>query len=61
MFKDLVDFSGYEWLGTVTTVFFLLLFAGIVVRVFFLKKKYISEMGNLPLESDGNEIEEKEQ
>jgi hypothetical protein len=62
MFKSLVDFSGYEALGIITTVFFFLLFVGIIVRVMFLKKKYVKEMEHLPLEpDDGNAIEDKEQ
>ncbi|MFA6232872.1 MAG: hypothetical protein WC824_01620 [Bacteroidota bacterium] len=52
MFKTLVDFSGYETLGVVTTVFFFALFVAMIVRVLFLKKKFISKMENLPLQSD---------
>ncbi len=52
MFKTLVDFSGYESLGIAVTVFFFLLFVAMIVRVMLLKKKFISTMENLPLESD---------
>ncbi len=45
MFKNLVDFTGFETLGTVTTVFFFLLFVGVIVWVFFLKKKIRFENG----------------
>ncbi|MFZ1728829.1 MAG: hypothetical protein WBQ23_03105 [Bacteroidota bacterium] len=52
MFKTLVDFSGYETLGIVATVFFFALFVGMIVRVMLLKKKFINKMENLPLQSD---------
>jgi uncharacterized BrkB/YihY/UPF0761 family membrane protein len=52
MFKTLVDFSGYETLGVVVTVFFFALFVAMTVRVMLLKKQFISKMENLPLNSD---------
>ncbi len=62
MFKNLVDFTGFETLGTVTTVFFFLIFVGVIVWVFFLKEKYVSKMEQLPLESDeGTTTADKEQ
>jgi len=62
MFKNLVDFAEFETLGIATTVFFFLLFVAMLVWVFFLKKKYISDMENLPLESDqGTTTADKEQ
>ncbi|MDT8322600.1 MAG: hypothetical protein RRA94_00710 [Bacteroidota bacterium] len=62
MFKNLVDFTGFETLDVLTTVFFFLIFVGIVIWVFFLKKKYVSKMENLPLESDeGSTTADKEQ
>lgn len=62
MFKNLVDFTGFETLDVLATVFFFLLFVGIIVWVFFLKKKYVTKMENLPLESDdGTTTADKEQ
>ncbi|MBE0642467.1 MAG: hypothetical protein IH600_00125 [Bacteroidetes bacterium] len=52
MFKSLVDFSGYESLGTAVTVFFFVLFIAMIVWVLLLKKKYVKKMENLPLQSD---------
>lgn len=52
MFKNLVDFSGYETFAVATMVFFFAIFVGVLVRVFFLKKSYVSEMEHLPLQSD---------
>ncbi len=52
MFKSLVDFSQYESFGVLVTVFFFLLFIGMIVWVLLLKKKYIKKMENLPLQSD---------
>jgi cbb3-type cytochrome oxidase subunit 3 len=62
MFKNLVDFAAFETLGIATTVFFFLLFVAMLVWVFLLKKKYVSDMENLPLESDqGTTTADKEQ
>jgi cbb3-type cytochrome oxidase subunit 3 len=62
MFKNLVDFTGFETLAVVTMVFFMLIFVGVVIWAFFLKKKYVSRMENLPLESDeGTTTANKEQ
>ena len=62
MFKNLVDFADFETSAVIATVFFFLLFVGVLVWVFFLKKKYVSDMENLPLQSDdGTTTAHKEQ
>ncbi|MCB2204533.1 hypothetical protein KQI65_07280 [bacterium] len=62
MFKKLVDFTGFETLGVIALLFFFLLFLGIVLWTLFLKKKYVSKMENLPLESeDDTKTADKEQ
>lgn len=62
MFKNLVDFSGYETLGVVATVFFFVIFVAVIARVMLLNRKYIQNMENLPLESDdGTLTADKEQ
>ena len=53
MFRQLIDFSNYTELGVVSTVFFFLLFSGLVVGVLLMKKSYIDHMEELPL--DGND------
>ncbi len=61
MFTHLFDFSGYHQLGDIATIFFFLLFAGIVVRVFFLKKTFVTRMSNMPLDSpEADEINDGE-
>lgn len=52
MFKSLLDFSSYETLGTVATVFFFAIFVGMIVLVVRLKKSYVKQMESLPLQSD---------
>ncbi len=52
MFKSLVDFSWNAPLAAAATVFFFVLFIAVIVWTMFLKKKYIREMENLPLQSD---------
>ena len=52
MFKSLLDSSNYELLGGVATVFFFAIFVGMIVLVLRLKKSYIRQMENLPLEHD---------
>ncbi len=49
MFKNLVNFSAYETLGIATTVFFFVVFAGIVMWALFLRSSYTKEMEQLPL------------
>jgi hypothetical protein len=56
MFKSLVDFSGNETLAVVVMVFFFAIFVAVLVRVFFLKQRYITRMENLPLQSDDGTI-----
>jgi hypothetical protein len=53
MFKNLVNFTNFEVLGIATTVFFFVVFLVIVVRALFLRKSFIAEMENLPLQ-DGS-------
>lgn len=51
---DTIDGIGiYSIIATLT---FILVFVGMVVLVFLLKKKYIEEGRNLPLEDDDNDI-----
>lgn len=52
MFKSLLDFSSYETLGAVATVLFFVIFAGVIVLVFRMKKPYLTRMENLPLQND---------
>jgi cbb3-type cytochrome oxidase subunit 3 len=52
MFKSLLDFSSYEILGAVAMIFFLAIFIGMIILVLRLKKSYIKQMENLPLQSD---------
>ena len=51
MFKNLVDVSGFETLATIATVALFVAFVAVVVRVLLLRKDYITEMENLPLDS----------
>ncbi len=44
MFKNLVNFSAYETLGIATTVFFFVVFVGIIVWALFLRSSYTKEM-----------------
>lgn len=61
MFRHLLDFNGYQSLGDISTIFFFLLFVGIVVRVLFLKKPFVTRMSNMPLDSpDADEIKDGE-
>ena len=50
MFKDLVDFADNRIYALLSTVFFFALFAGVVVKVIFMKKSHVTKMSNLPLE-----------
>lgn len=54
MFKSLLDLSSYETLATIATVFFFLVFVAMIVLVIRLKKSYIRQMEDLPLQSDDN-------
>lgn len=52
MFKSLMDFSSYETLGAVATVFFFAIFVGMIVLVVRMKQTYVRQMESLPLQSD---------
>ena len=56
MFKNLVDTSAYETLAAVTMVFFFAIFVAVLVYVFLLKKRYVTTMEHLPLQSDDGTI-----
>ena len=61
MFKQLFDFSVYQHYGDISTVIFFVLFVGIVARVLFLKKPFVTRMSNLPLDStDADAIKDGE-
>ncbi|PLX25204.1 MAG: hypothetical protein C0600_12285 [Ignavibacteria bacterium] len=62
MFKNLVDFSGYETLAVAAMVFFFIIFLAILLRVFFLNRQFTTAMEHLPLQSDdGTLTADKEQ
>jgi hypothetical protein len=54
MFRDLLDFTGFSALALLSTLFFLLLFLGVVIRVAFLKPGYTTNMSALPLDGDAH-------
>lgn len=54
MFKSLLDFSSYDTLATIATVFFFLVFVAMIVLVIRLKKSYVRQMEDLPLQPDDN-------
>jgi len=56
MFKNLVDFSAYETFAVVAMVFFFAVFVALLFYVFSLKAHHITEMENLPLQSDDSTI-----
>lgn len=51
---DSID--GIEIYSIITTLAFILVFVGMVALVFLLKRKYIEEGRNLPLEDDDSDI-----
>ncbi len=51
---DSID--GIEIYSIITTLTFIFVFVGMVALVFLLKRKYIEEGRNLPLEDDENDI-----
>lgn len=58
MFKDLLkNVESLEWIRDVSLILFFILFLMIVIWVFFLDKKFINYMSELPLEKD-NKIKE---
>jgi hypothetical protein len=61
MFKNLMDFAGYRTLALISTLFFFAMFAGIVIRVMFMKKTHVTEMSNLPLEGNSPPAQQKEE
>jgi hypothetical protein len=54
MIRRLVDFTGYELLGIITTVLFFVAFVAILVRVIFLRPSYTEHAEQLPLQ-DGTQ------
>jgi hypothetical protein len=50
MFKHLLDFSSWNGWASVSTVFFFVLFAGLLLGVHFLTKSHTTRMSQLPLE-----------
>jgi hypothetical protein len=50
MFKELIHNMGFQSLSTISTVVFFVVFLGILLRVFLLRKDFTDKMGNLPLE-----------
>ncbi len=54
-----MDLNNYDMLAAISTVFFFLLFAGIVIRVLFMRKKYTMYMEKLPLDENDYTIQEE--
>ena len=50
MFKNLLDFSAWNGWASLSTVFFFVLFTGLSIGVFFLKKSHTQRMSLLPLD-----------
>ena len=56
MFKNLLNFdSNADW-AAIVTLFFFLIFVGIVVRTLMLKKGHTKRMSDLPLEKEGQDV-----
>ena len=55
MFKHILDFSSWNGWASVSTAFFFVLFAGLLLGVLFLNKSHITRMSRLPLEDTAAE------
>ncbi len=59
MFKYLMDMNNYETLAAMSTVFFFLLFIGIVIGVLFMRRQHTVYMEKLPLDEKDYSIQEE--
>jgi hypothetical protein len=56
MFHELFSSQGFQTLASISTVFFFVIFVGILIWVALLKKDFTSAMGRLPLDDNGQSI-----